>query len=67
MENILAKVARQTDGRWTVLSKEGTILASIRAEDANRIGAHYTDQAVELALAAFAHHFNQMAARLEEA
>ena len=67
VESFLAKVARQTDARGTVLSKEGTILASTRAEDADRIGAHYTDQAVELALAALAHHFNQMAARLEEA
>jgi two-component system sensor histidine kinase BaeS len=46
----LADVARLTNARVVLLSKEGIILASTRAEDADRIGTRYTDPAVAQAL-----------------
>ena len=46
----LSGVAHLTDARVVLLSREGVILASTRAEDANRIGTRYTDPAVTQAL-----------------
>jgi signal transduction histidine kinase len=46
----LTSVARLTDARVVLLSREGIILASTRAEDADRIGTRYTDPAVTQAL-----------------
>jgi signal transduction histidine kinase len=46
----LAGVAHLTDARVVLLSREGVILASTRAEDADRIGTRYTDPAVAQAL-----------------
>lgn len=49
-QRFLAEVARLTDARVVLLSKEGTILASNRAEDAGRLGQQYRDTAVAQAL-----------------
>jgi len=49
-QSFLADVARMTDARVLVLSKERVILASTRVEDAELIGTRYTDQGIEQAL-----------------
>jgi signal transduction histidine kinase len=49
-QSFLAEAARSTDARVVLLSKDGVILASTRAEDASRIGTSYTDPAVTKAL-----------------
>jgi signal transduction histidine kinase len=45
-----AKIGQLTDARVVLLSKDEMILASTRAEDADRIGTHYTDESVAQAL-----------------
>jgi signal transduction histidine kinase len=49
-QRFLAEVARLTDARVVLLSKEGAVLASNRAEDAGRLGQPYQDAAVAQAL-----------------
>jgi signal transduction histidine kinase len=49
-QRFLAEVSRLTDARVLLLSKEGTILASNRAEDAGRLGQLYLIPAVKQAL-----------------
>jgi signal transduction histidine kinase len=49
-QSFLAVAARLTDARVVLLSKDGTILGSTRAEDAGRIGTPYIDPAVVKAL-----------------
>lgn len=49
-QSFLADVARMTDARLVVLSKDRVILASTRADDADYIGTRYTDPAAEQAL-----------------
>jgi signal transduction histidine kinase len=46
----LQRVASNTDARVLLLAKDGLILASSRAEDANRIGTHYLTPPVEQAM-----------------
>jgi signal transduction histidine kinase len=49
-QSFLDGVAHLTDARVVLLSKDGTILGSTRAEDAGRIGTPYMDPAVAKAL-----------------
>lgn len=49
-QRYLAEVSRLTDARVLLLSKEGTILASNRAEDIGRVGQTYLIPAVQQAL-----------------
>jgi len=49
-QNFLSQVAHLTDARIVLLSKDGTVLASSRAEDADLIGTRYTAPAVNQAL-----------------
>jgi len=49
-QSFLADVARMTDARVLILSQDRVILASTRADDADRIGTQYTDPAIEQAL-----------------
>ncbi|MCL4302555.1 MAG: HAMP domain-containing histidine kinase [Anaerolineae bacterium] len=49
-QRFLAEIARLSDARVLLLSKEGTVLASNRAEDASRLGQSYQDAAVAQAL-----------------
>ena len=49
-QRFLAEIARQSDARVVVLSRDGTILASTRDEDADRIGTRFVDRSVQRAL-----------------
>ncbi|GIK42927.1 MAG: hypothetical protein BroJett011_67600 [Chloroflexota bacterium] len=49
-QRFLAEVASLTDARVVLLSNEGAVLASNRAEDAGRLGQPYRDTAVAQAL-----------------
>jgi len=49
-QSFLVEAARLTDARVLILSNESVILASTRAEDADRLGTRYTDRAVAQAL-----------------
>ncbi len=50
MDEFLSGVARLTDARVVILSKDSIILTSTDAADAARIGTRYSDAAVEKAL-----------------
>jgi signal transduction histidine kinase len=49
-QNFLVGISELTDARVVLLSRDATILASTRKEDAERIGTRYTDEAVTHAL-----------------
>ncbi|MBI5032138.1 MAG: HAMP domain-containing protein [Chloroflexi bacterium] len=49
-ENLLSEISPLTDARVVLLSRDTTILASTRSEDAERIGTRYTDDAIQRAL-----------------
>lgn len=50
VQHFLATVARHTDARVLLLSPEGTIIGSTRAEDRVRIGTRYQDAALATVL-----------------
>jgi len=49
-QRFLAEIASLSDARVVVLSRDGTILASTRDEDADRIGTRFVDRSVQRAL-----------------
>ncbi len=49
-QRFLAEIARLSDARVVILSRDGTILASTRDEDADRIGARFVDRSIQRAL-----------------
>lgn len=49
-QGFLTNLARKTDARVILFSRKGVILGSTRPEDTNRIGAFYTDIAVQRAM-----------------